>query len=158
MSWLAWHLQQIKTADSARMVQMATILVVEDDRDTLEGLSKLLEVNGYRAVQASNGWEALLALDKTTVDLVICDLNMPGMTGETFVKILHNDRHRSSMPVLILTARDFDDPTAKAHELGVEGWFVKSKYHDSTLLMAVQRELDTSGAAQSSIPGKGNYH
>jgi two-component system OmpR family response regulator len=120
---------------------MATVLIVEDDPDTLEGLAKLLEVNGYNTRRASNGWEALLALDKVDVDLIVCDLNMPGMTGQTFLKILHNDRRRKDLPAIVLTAMEYEDPVEKAHELGADGWFVKAKYQDQALLRAIQRRL-----------------
>ena len=53
---------------------MATILVVEDDFDTRDLLARLLEREGYDALSAANGWDALLVLDNHNVDLVLLDV------------------------------------------------------------------------------------
>jgi hypothetical protein len=67
---------------------LARILVVEDEVDTRMVLGKFLSVAGHEVIPAANGWEALLVLDTTSVDLILLDVMMPGMDGVTFLQIL----------------------------------------------------------------------
>src|SRR3954469_8334281 len=83
---------------------MARILVVDDDADHCELVSKLLQKSGYETASAANGWEALIALDNGTFDLVLLDLMMPGMDGATFLNILRHDERRKNLPVLVVSA------------------------------------------------------
>src|SRR6266566_5058552 len=82
----AWMLRRISQRQRVRPCRgrtcpMATILVVDDDRDTCEVVSRYLEKSGHHAVSAENGWEALLRLDAHTVNLILLDVMMPGMDG-----------------------------------------------------------------------------
>ena len=59
----------------------AQILIVEDDHDLREALVTTLELAKFRVTEASNAHEALARLAETPVDMVISDVNMPGMSG-----------------------------------------------------------------------------
>jgi len=128
---------------------MSTILIVEDDADTCEALIKLLERYGYSAQCAKNGWEALLALDHHSIDLVLLDLRMPGMDGETFLSILRNDARRKALPVIVLSASDTPDARAKTDRLGVQDFLVKANYSFPQLLTVIRRHLPPPGNPQS---------
>src|SRR4030095_16023255 len=99
---------------------MALVLVVDDDPDTCEMLSKRLEIQGHRTICAHNGWEALLALDRRMVDLILLDVMMPGMDGVTFVKILRRAKDMLSTPVILVTALDPSDVLERLGDLTVE--------------------------------------
>ncbi|MDH5298699.1 MAG: response regulator, partial [Desulfobulbaceae bacterium] len=60
---------------------MASVLLVDDELSMREFLRILLEKEGYQAVTAANGEDALAALDKQSFDLIISDIRMPGMGG-----------------------------------------------------------------------------
>ena len=62
-------------------MQTATILVVDDEENTREGLSKILEKEGYNVEMAANGKEAMALLKRQGFDLVITDMRMPLMDG-----------------------------------------------------------------------------
>jgi CheY-like chemotaxis protein len=118
---------------------MAKVLVVEDDADSLEILSRTLEKSGHVVVPALNGWEALLALDAHHINAIILDLMMPGMNGTAFLRILRNDQRRSSMPVILLTALSSGDLLKSTNELGVQALFLKAEYTSEDLLDAIDR-------------------
>jgi CheY-like chemotaxis protein len=120
---------------------MATILVVEDDADTSEALSKTLERQGHDVRCASNGWEGLLILDASHIDLVVLDLMMPGMDGATFLGILRNDQRRSQLPVLVVTALENSPLAARAQQLGVQRFFRKAAYSAPELVEAVREHV-----------------
>lgn len=129
------------------MTQAPNILIAEDDPDTSEALALYLKRHGYDVTTASNGWEALLALDSRRVDLMVVDLMMPGMDGETLLKIVHADRRRKDMPAIVLTARDIVDSEERAQRLGVSAWFTKAKYSSKDLLKAIATTLQGGGGA-----------
>ena len=80
------------------------ILIIEDDNDISKMLNELLTINGYRAIQAYSGTEALLHIEKQAPDAVILDLMLPGMSGEEVLAgIKAADR---SIAVLVASAKD----------------------------------------------------
>src|SRR5688572_22356819 len=113
---------------------MATLLVVEDERDTRDLLARIVRRAGHTAVTAGNGWEALLALDETRVDVILLDLMMPGMDGVTFLDILRHDEARRSIPVILITACDESELLAGAVRLGVFKCLKKAHYTSQELL------------------------
>lgn len=67
------------------------ILIVEDDTDTLEILSELLQMQGHVIVTASNARQALDSLQQTPADLLITDVNLPGISGIELAKMAKAD-------------------------------------------------------------------
>ena len=118
---------------------MAKVLVVEDDRDSLDVVSRTLEKAGHLVVPAANGWEGLLALDSHNVDVIVLDLMMPGMNGSAFLRIIRNDQRRRAVPVVVLSALASGELLKSTIELGVQAWFTKAEYTATDLLDAVER-------------------
>lgn len=85
----------------------ATVLIVEDDEDLREDLAFVLERRGYRVASAAHGAEALERLEELdTPCLVLLDLMMPIMDGWALRSELLADPGRSSIPIVLLSARD----------------------------------------------------
>src|SRR5258706_6927079 len=100
-----------------RGTAMSTILIVEDDQDTREIMGRYLTLAGYEHVSASNGWEALLAVDQNRIDLILLDVMMPGMDGVTFLNILRNAQTKRNTPVVIVTAMSSQELNARFRDL-----------------------------------------
>jgi CheY-like chemotaxis protein len=98
---------------------MSMVLVVDDEADARMMVGKFLSLSGHKALFASNGWEALLTLDSTQVDLVILDLLMPGMDGLTFLRILRQSDRTFNVPVMVVTAVGFEEASRRTKSLGV---------------------------------------
>lgn len=97
------------TADVAASLKTSNtrprMLIVEDDDDQQEVMKLMFEEDGYQVVQAYNGKEALdLLEDSGSVDIIVCDLMMPVMNGEEFVKALRDNGQHCNTPLLMLTA------------------------------------------------------
>lgn len=105
--------------------ELATILIVEDYPVTQRVLSLTLRNNGYDAVVAGNGIEALDRLEETAVDLVLTDIAMPEMDGITLLRYLRGDERYSNIPVIMLTASGQDDDRKVALSLGANGFLTK---------------------------------
>lgn len=80
---------------------MATVLVVDDDRDLCEALCELCEDEGFTALAAFDAIEALAINDEHAVDLVLSDLNMPTMNG---VQLYERLTAMPTTPVFVLTS------------------------------------------------------
>lgn len=89
-----------------RRSQQARILIVDDSEDDRHLITSCLQGDATAVLTASNGKEALDLLGKEKPDLVILDLMMPGMDGETFLKLLRGNQEHCTLPVVVLTARE----------------------------------------------------
>lgn len=107
------------------MQQSTTVLVVEDDEDIREMLIYSLQAEGlttYDAMDAAAGWEILL---NETVDLVLLDWMLPGMSGLELLRNLRRDQKLSELPVIMLTARGHEQDRVRGLELGADDYIVK---------------------------------
>src|SRR5688500_1883091 len=102
---------------------MARILLVDDDRELLEVLAVALADEGHTVEKARDGREAEARLAAGAVELIVCDVNLPGVDGFTLVK---RWRERGvAFPVLLLTARDSEIDEALGLELGADDYVSK---------------------------------
>ncbi len=105
------------------MTERKLILVVDDQAGIRALLAEALGVLGYQVQPAASGPEALAYLDRTPPDLVLLDMNMPGMSGLETLRELR--RLHRTLPVLMITADENDVSVNRAMELGISGWISK---------------------------------
>ena len=98
------------------------LLVVDDDRRIRDLLSRFLSGEGYRVTTAETAMEARAKLNGLSFDLLILDVMMPGESGFDFAKAL---RGTSSVPILMLTARDAAESRIKGLEMGADDYLSK---------------------------------
>ena len=99
-----------------------TVLVVDDEPRLVDVLRLDLEIEGYRVVVASNGYEALDRLKDDLPDLVVLDVMMPEMDGfETLRHILEV----SNVPVVMLTVRQEESDRIRGLEIGADDYLAK---------------------------------
>lgn len=102
---------------------MFRILVVEDDAELRRLFRRVLEKNGYEALEAADGQEALDVLDRQYIDLIISDIMMPVMDGYELVRSLRDAG--ISIPVLMITAKDAFDDMRRGFLSGTDDYMVK---------------------------------
>jgi DNA-binding response OmpR family regulator len=98
-----------------------TVLVVDDDVNTVKFLSAALEQNGYMAITALNGQEGLERVKADKPDALILDVMMPKKTGFVLFKQLRRDEETKDLPVIMLTGvaevlDDLDSQSDDTHE------------------------------------------
>jgi CheY-like chemotaxis protein len=103
-------------------------------------MREMLEEAGYRAVPAVDGRSALRRAKELRPDLVILDLEMPGMGGAEACRELKKDKDLSEIPVLIITAHDDPKYLVTAFEAGCNGYLTKG-HGDAALLEKIARYL-----------------
>lgn len=102
---------------------MFRILVVEDDAELRGLFRRVLEKNGYEALEAADGQQALDVLDENYIDLIISDIMMPVMDGYELVRSLREAD--ISIPVLMITAKDAFDDMRRGFLSGTDDYMVK---------------------------------
>ncbi|MDB5598274.1 MAG: two component transcriptional regulator, winged helix family, partial [Xanthobacteraceae bacterium] len=98
------------------------LLLVDDDRRIRDLLSRFLAGEGYRVSTAESAAEARAKLDGLTFDLLILDVMMPGETGFDLARSI---RVTSTVPILMLTARDEKEARIEGLELGADDYVAK---------------------------------
>jgi DNA-binding response OmpR family regulator len=101
------------------------ILVVDDDPDLLRALRLRLRANNCEIVTASDGYTVLAAAQKEHPDLIILDLGLPAGDGFVVLERLQNSDTLSSIPVIVLTARDPQNNEQRALKAGAAAFFQK---------------------------------
>jgi two-component system response regulator RegX3 len=120
------------------------ILVVEDEESISDPLAYLLEREGYEVEVAGDGRAGLAAFDRAGADLVLLDLMLPGVPGTDVCRAL---RARSSVPVIMLTAKDSEVDKVVGLELGADDYVTKP-YSSRELLARVRAVLRRGGEAE----------
>lgn len=126
---------------------MQKILVVEDDREMNQGISYVLEEEGYRTISAHTIAEGRDAYEKNGADLILLDVNLPDGEGFGFCRWI---RERSKVPVLFLTARDLEEDALLGYEVGAEDYVTKP-FSMKILLRKISVILKRSGEEQGPV-------
>ena len=98
------------------------VLVVEDEKSISHFISTVLNNNGYEAMQARSGTEAMSMISSHCPDLIILDLGLPDMDG---LEILRQLREWSSLPVVVVSARSHERDKVDALDLGADDYLTK---------------------------------
>lgn len=111
---------------------MFRIMVVEDDPVLRDLMGDYLQENGYEAVLAKDGAQAMEQLDQIHVDLIICDVMMPGMDGFTLTRELREAGF--TLPILMATAKESLADKREGFQAGADDYMVKPVDFEEMLL------------------------
>ena len=105
---------------------MRTIMLVDDSATILMSISNILTKAGYAVEKASDATAGLAAFKRgIKVDLLITDLNMPGMNGIEFIREVRTLPNYKFMPILFLSTESQQARRMEAKAAGASGWMVK---------------------------------
>ena len=132
------------------MPESSTILLVDDEQAVQQPLSFALERDGHRVVQARDGEEALEQFEREQVDLVVLDIMLPKLDG---LEVCRRLRATSSVPIIMLTAREDELDKVLGLELGADDYITKpfsirefrSRVRALLRRAAVSRQVDEDG-------------
>jgi CheY-like chemotaxis protein len=119
---------------------MKRILVIEDEAIILLGLVNLLQQNGFEAISAKNGSEGIRLAIEQMPDLILCNVNMPKLTGYQVFKELRNNQITAAIPFLFLTAQNLQAELNKNPLLELSKYLTKP-YDPEELLQLVTQML-----------------
>jgi two-component system response regulator RegX3 len=126
---------------------LSRILIVEDEESFSDPLSYLLGKEGFEVEVVDNGLDAITEFDRNGADLVLLDLQLPGLSGTEVCRQL---RQRSSVPVIMLTAKDTEIDKVVGLELGADDYVTKP-YSSRELVARVRAVLRRQGEPEELI-------
>src|SRR6266480_4299272 len=104
----------------------ATKVLLVDDEDSLRKVMKeLLEREGYEVAEARDGVQALDQVDRMGPDIIVLDLNLPGLDGYGVLSHLRSRPATAAIPVIVLTAKGDEDNEVRVFELGADDFLTK---------------------------------
>jgi CheY-like chemotaxis protein len=105
--------------------QGACVLLVEDEEQLRRVMKDLLQREGYRVAEARDGVQALDEVDRFAPDVIILDLNLPGLDGYGVLAQLRSRPATREIPVMVLTAKGDEDNEVRVFELGADDFVTK---------------------------------
>jgi two-component system NtrC family sensor kinase len=139
-------------ASVLRKTQVATLLVVDDDEGARARLRETFETEGHRVVAAQDAPTALRALHREPPDLILLDVEMPGVDGLALCRLLRAQEATKHLPIVVVSARDDEGRKVEAFAAGADDFVAKSAPRGelvsrvSAHLEAAQRERALVGS------------
>ena len=127
---------------------MTTILVIDDDASVRESLKDLLEIEGFRAIAASNGTTGVLLAEQHAPDAILCDVQMPEMDGYQVLHTLQQNPITATIPFIFLTANATQSSVRQGMTQGADDYLIKPCTTEQ-LLAAIATRLAKHTALQA---------
>lgn len=110
-----------------------TIMIVDDSPSLRQVVNLTLKNAGYDVIEANDGNDAISKLDGKKINLIVSDVNMPGMNGIDMVKAIKQMAQYKFTPIIMLTTESQDQAKQAGKEAGVKAWMVKPFKPDQML-------------------------
>ena len=107
------------------MADRATILYIEDNRDNRSLVRRVLESEGYAVTEAANAEDALGSLKIGSPDLILMDINMPGIDGYALTAQIKSVPDYTAIPIIAMTANVMRGDRERSLEAGCDGYIQK---------------------------------
>ena len=120
------------------------ILVVEDQEDNRRILRDLLTNKGYRVLEATDGLEGVRQAEAEKPDLILMDIQLPGVDGYEAARRIKNNAELSEIPIIAVTSYALSGDDRKASEAGCDD-YVSKPYSPRALLRKVEENLSRTG-------------
>lgn len=115
------------------------VMVVDDDPAIRESIAVFLQAHGYEASSATDGYDALWQLTKHLVDIIVSDLEMPGLSGLEFLSVIHKRYPQT----LVVAMSETPEDQSELGSGGADGFYAKGQ-HPKKLLSTIARLLRES--------------
>ncbi len=114
-----------------------TIMVVDDEPNTLKVIKDILKAEGFKPITAKNGKDALKILKKSKVDLILLDIMMPGMDGWDVCEKIKADKKTEKIPIVFLTAKD--EPVSRSMGSLAAADYITKPFEYKDLIKRIKR-------------------
>ena len=133
-----------------------TVLIIEDEADIQNFVSRVLELEGYHVLKASDGKRGMVIIRESTVALVLLDLRIPGHDGWSVLREIRHDTELSNIPIIVITAVADALQKRRTLHMGANKYIIKpvsakslaktiaSILHESGRRHAIQKSTSTS--------------
>jgi CheY-like chemotaxis protein len=128
------------------MTLTKTVLIVEDEESQRSAYAELLRLNGYEVLAAANGSLGLHMAREHKPDLIIMNMNLPGLNGADATDEIKSYRATGSIPVIVVSGFDGQETVTRATEAGCDDYLVKP-VEPKKLLDVINRFIGPGAAA-----------
>jgi DNA-binding response OmpR family regulator len=115
----------VTATDAVARGRGTKVLLVEDEDQLRRVMKDLLEREGYIVSEARDGIQALDQVDRHAPDIIVLDLNLPGLDGYSVLQQLRSRAATRTIPVMVLTAKGDEDNEVRVFELGADDFITK---------------------------------
>ena len=119
---------------------MKTILIIEDEPQIRRNIATLLELEGYKILEATNGIQGIEVARKGSPDLILCDITMPDMDGFAVIHVIRSVPALNAVPFIFLTAHSHPSKVREGMNLGADDYLSKP-FTAPNLLAAIQSRM-----------------
>jgi DNA-binding response OmpR family regulator len=119
---------------------MAKILIVDDEAGFRDAVDAMLSLNGHSVIHAEDGVRGLESIKKNSPDIVLCDIEMPGLRGFEVLAELRKNPALSKIPLIFLTGKTDISYMVEAMQLNVNDFLTKP-FSEEELLGAIDVQL-----------------
>ena len=136
--------------------QAKAVLIIEDEADILNFASRVLELEGYQVLKATNGERGMEIIREHPVSLVLLDLRLPGCDGWSILREIKRDRVLSTIPVVVLTAIAGTVQRRRTLRMGATRYLIKplSAHSLSKTITSILHQSGRSNFIQKSTIAK----
>jgi two-component system NtrC family sensor kinase len=131
------------SASSSTIAASATLLIVDDEASVRRRLRQIFEAAGHRALLAADAPKALSLLHREHCDLIVLDIEMPGVDGLALCRLLRAQAATKQLPIVIFSARDDENRKVEAFAAGADDYIVKPST-PREILTRVSAHLETA--------------
>jgi two-component system, sensor histidine kinase and response regulator len=126
------------------------VMIVDDSRSNIQTLSAVLKQGGYRSIAALDGVKAVEMAERQQPELILLDINMPGMSGYEVATLLKSEDVTKHIPIIYISALDDLDAKLKAfNTFGVD--YITKPFESAEVLARVQTQLELSQLRRASV-------
>src|SRR5918997_3945835 len=131
------------SVSSNQITSPSTLLIVDDEASVRRRLKQIFEGVGHRVVSAPDAPKALSLLHKEHCDLILLDVEMPGVDGLALCRLLRAQAATKQLPIVIFSARDDENRKVEAFAAGADDYIIKPST-TREILMRVSAHLETA--------------
>ena len=119
---------------------MVNVVVIDDNYSVMKTITDTLDLVGYKTRGTTNARHGVDMIRDLQPDVIICDINMPGLDGYSVLQTLREDARTRTIPFIFLTAREYREDQRRGMNLGADDYITKPFDRDE-LLTAIQAQL-----------------
>lgn len=127
------------------MYNKVSVLIIEDENNICDFISKTLRAHKYKCTQARNGKEGLSLITSSVPDIILLDMGLPDLDG---IQIIESVRQWSSVPIIVISARNQEKEKVRALDAGADDYITKP-FGTSELLARIRTALRHSNRIQT---------
>lgn len=131
------------------------VVVIEDNKDMLENIVEILELNDFEVYPFSDGREALKQLEMINPDAIVCDIMMPKIDGYTIYAELQKNENLKHIPFIFLTAKSDKQDVRKGMNLGADDYITKP-FEEKDLVEALKKRIEKKNSIYQWVEKKLN--